>query len=103
MELDWGNAHHISAVREAASGLKLLLGADVCYSLQAVTKLFTTAMALLADGGVFLLCYVSRWSNLDSALVLEAEAAGFWIKELPGTRRQVSGGLEGWIYELWKP
>ena len=38
MELDWGNAHHISTVREAASGLKLLLGADVCYSLQAVTK-----------------------------------------------------------------
>ena len=102
MELDWGNAHHISKVREAASGLQVLLGADVCYSLQAVTKLFTTAMALLADGGTFLLCYVSRWSNLDTALVHEAEAAGFLIKELPGTRRQVPGGLEGWILKLWK-
>ena len=59
-------------------------------------------MALLADGGVFLLCYVSRWSNLDTALVHEAEAAGFLIKELPDTRKQVPGGLEGWIFKLWK-
>ena len=102
MELDWGNLHHISTVREAATGLQLLLGADVCYSLQAVTKLFTTAMALLADGGIFLLCYVSRWSNLDTALVHEAEAAGFSIDELPGTRRQMPGGLEGWIFKLRK-
>ena len=40
---------------------------------------------------------------IDRLLTLEAERAGLSIKELPGTRTQMDGSLEGVIYHLHWP
>lgn len=60
-----------TSINSALQGFELLLGADLCYTLGALQKLFLTASQLLsrAQGSSFFMSYVSRWdSNLISHL-----------------------------------
>ncbi|KAK9785251.1 hypothetical protein WJX73_006390 [Symbiochloris irregularis] len=70
MQLDWGDECHVLQVLEASpqqQGYPLLLGADVCYNLNAMHKLFAAASRLLARNASarFMLAYVSRAATLD--------------------------------------
>lgn len=47
--------------------------------------------------------YVSRAKVIDRSLPVEAARAGLRMRELPGTRGSVGGGLEGVIYHLHWP
>ena len=53
---------------------------------------------------LFLLGYVSRAAVIDAALSIAAEHCGFSLTEVPGTRKSVTGGMEGWIFAAtWLP
>ena len=60
---------------------QVLLGSDLVYSVDCVTKLLETVNGLLdADQeAVLILSYVSRWPRVDQALAYGARAAGFVI------------------------
>lgn len=47
--------------------------------------------------------YVSRAKVIDRSLPVEASRAGLAMRELPGTRAPVGGGLEGVIFHLHWP
>lgn len=44
--------------------------------------------------------YVSRAKVIDRSLPVEAARAGLNMRELPGTRSPVGGGLEGVIFHI---
>eukprot|EP00884_Botryococcus_braunii_P004057 jgi/Botrbrau1/13652/Bobra.0292s0002.1 len=106
MQMDWANDAEIAAVKELSKdgqGFQLLLGADVCYSLNALPVLFRAASRLLsqATDAFFLLAYVSRSTALDKGVPQEARVVGLHLSEVPGTRRRVDGGaFEGFVYRL---
>jgi threonine dehydrogenase-like Zn-dependent dehydrogenase len=104
--LEWGSADDRATVRAAApspsSGWPLVIGADVAYSVAALPGLCGTVSALVATNGVALIGYVSRSGLLDRGLPLAAREAGLTAAEVPGTRRCVGGGLEGWIVRMEK-
>ncbi len=110
-------------------GFDIVLGADVCYSLKALPALFGVASQLLGDrpGCKFLLGYVSRYAqylldaldvihestcvhlaivhlcraySIDKQILIQAQVAGFAIQEVPDTRRDLGGSLEGVVYSL---
>lgn len=101
--LDWGSPSDRETARSAApgaAGWPLVLGADVAYSLAALHALCGTIAALMAEGGVALIGYVSRSGLLDRGLPSAAAAAGLSAVEIPGSRAGVGGGLEGWIVRM---
>lgn len=98
--LAWGSAADRAAARAAApggDGWPVVLGADVAYSVAALPSLFGAARDVLAPGGVVLIGYVSRSGLLDRGLPAAAAAAGLTAVEVDGTRREVGGGLVGWV------
>ncbi|KAK9818927.1 hypothetical protein WJX74_001925 [Apatococcus lobatus] len=101
--LDWGNSEEIAHLRSLApggQGYDLVLGADVCYSLSALSSLFSTAAQLLSKGSAsaFLLGYVSRASNIDRALAGKAAEASLTMVEVPDSTLQLCGSWQGCIY-----
>lgn len=101
--LEWASAADRAAARAAAptpDGWPLVIGADVAYSVNALGPLTATIAALLAPAGVALIGYVSRSGLLDRGLPRAAADAGLTAVEVPGTRRGVGGGLEGWIVRM---
>ncbi|KAK9839653.1 hypothetical protein WJX81_003502 [Elliptochloris bilobata] len=103
MQLDWGDDHGIAAVLHASpdgQGYDLVLSSDVAYSLKALPALFCAAARLLArrPGAEFWLGYVSRAAGIDRGIHTEAAAAGLHMREVPGTRQRVAGGLEGVVF-----
>lgn len=105
LKLEWNSQSDISAALAASpdkQGYDTILGADVCYSLNALPALFGVAARLLHSGPGcrFLLGHVSRAYSIDRQLIVEAQAAGFAIREETGTRQQVGGSLEGVVYSL---
>ena len=52
----------------------------------------------------FLLGYVSRAAAIDASLAAAAKQSGLALAEVPGTRQDVGGSLEGWIcVGTWSP
>lgn len=45
-------------------------------------------------------CLGCRAASIDRGIFLEAAAVGLRTREVPGTRKQVPGGLEGAVYEV---
>lgn len=44
--------------------------------------------------------HLCRAYSIDKQLLVEAQAAGFKIQEVSGTRRDLGGSLEGVVYNL---
>jgi hypothetical protein len=52
----------------------------------------------------FLLGYVSRAAAIDASLAAVADERGLMLAEIPGTRADVGGGVQGWICAgTWRP
>jgi hypothetical protein len=45
-------------------------------------------------------CCTRRAASIDRGIFLEAAAVGLRTREVPGTRKQVPGGLEGAVFEV---
>lgn len=43
---------------------------------------------------------ICRAYSIDKQLIVEAKTAGFAIQEMPDTRRDMGGSLEGVVYSL---
>lgn len=127
MQLEWRSKEDVDAALAASpngQGYDLLLGADICYNDNFIPHLFTVASRLLrrnarpcraAPAGsapaaapassapslpCFLLGYMSRSAATDRLVLQQAEAHGFDLVEVPGTRRKAACGLTGWVYLL---
>ena len=53
-----------------------------------------------ADARSLLGADLCRAYSIDKQLLVEAQAAGFVIQEVPETRRDLGGSLEGVVYSL---
>ncbi|KAG5404859.1 hypothetical protein IGI04_010978 [Brassica rapa subsp. trilocularis] len=89
-----------------SDGFDLILGADIYILLcsqSSVPLLFDSVEQLLRIRGhgncKFILAYVSRARQMDSAILKEGSQHGMLMNEVPGTRCTV-GNLEGVIFEI---
>lgn len=85
-QLAWGSNVHQAAIQDAVGLFDVILGADVVYTEEAISSLFTTIQALLrprADA-VALLCYIVRRVS-EQSLQEAANAHGLQVADLsPG-------------------
>ncbi|CAF1701740.1 BnaC03g26630D [Brassica napus] len=106
-KLEWGNTDHLGEILQKHSdGFDLILGADIYILLcsqSSVPLLFDSVEQLLRIRGhgncKFILAYVSRARQMDSAILKEGSQHGMLMNEVPGTRCTV-GNLEGVIFEI---
>ncbi|KAJ4906200.1 putative methyltransferase family protein [Raphanus sativus] len=112
-KLEWGNSDHLGEILQKHSdGFDLILGADIyililClyvrFQQSSVPLLFDSVEQLLRMRGhgncKFILAYVSRARQMDSAILREGSLHGMLMNEVPGTRCTV-GNLEGVIFEI---
>lgn len=103
-KLEWGNTDHLGEILQKHSdGFDLILGADICFQQSSVPLLFDSVEQLLRIRGhgncKFILAYVSRARQMDSAILKEGSQHGMLMNEVPGTRCTV-GNLEGVIFEI---
>ena len=69
-------------------------------------QVFSAAAGLMrrSQDALFLLGYVSRAAAIDRSLAQQAQHAGLWLREVPRSRREVAGGLQGWVCAVtWRP
>ncbi|XP_024016044.1 protein N-lysine methyltransferase METTL21A [Eutrema salsugineum] len=103
-KLEWGNSDHLGEIlKKHKDGFDLILGADICFQQSSVPLLFDSAEQLLRirepGNCKFILAYVSRAKQMDSAILREGAQHGMLMNEVPGTRCTV-GNLEGVIFEI---
>uniref|UniRef100_A0A1J3JSA9 Protein-lysine methyltransferase METTL21B n=1 Tax=Noccaea caerulescens TaxID=107243 RepID=A0A1J3JSA9_NOCCA len=106
-KLEWGNSDHLGEILQKHNdGFDLILGADICFQQSSVPLLFDSVEQLLRirEPGKckFILAYVSRARQMDSAILREGAEHGMLMSEVSGTRCTV-GNLEGVIYEITLP
>ncbi|EFH57096.1 hypothetical protein ARALYDRAFT_481556 [Arabidopsis lyrata subsp. lyrata] len=112
-KLEWGNSDHLGEILQKHNdGFDLILGADIYILMNdflsirlqsSVPFLFDSVEQLLRIRGQgnckFILAYVSRARQMDSAILREGDQHGMLMNEVSGTRCTV-GNLEGVIYEI---
>ncbi|XP_010417827.1 PREDICTED: protein N-lysine methyltransferase METTL21A-like isoform X2 [Camelina sativa] len=103
-KLEWGNSDHLGEILQKHKyGFDLILGADICFQQSSVPLLFDSVEQLLRIRGhgncKFILAYVSRARQMDSAILREGAQHGMLMNEVSGTRCTVAN-LEGVIYEI---
>ncbi|XP_010473065.1 PREDICTED: protein N-lysine methyltransferase METTL21A-like isoform X1 [Camelina sativa] len=103
-KLEWGNSDHLGEILQKHNdGFDLILGADICFQQSSVPLLFDSVEQLLRIRGhgncKFILAYVSRARQMDSAILREGAQHGMLMNEVSGTRCTV-GNLKGVIYEI---
>ena len=70
------------------------------------SQVFSAAAALMrrSEDALFLLGYVSRAAAVDRSLAQQAQRAGLQLQEVPQSRRDVGGSLQGWVCAVtWRP
>ncbi|CAE6013977.1 unnamed protein product [Arabidopsis arenosa] len=94
-KLEWGNSDHLGEILQKHNdGFDLILGADI-YIL-----IVEQLLRIRGHGNCkFILAYVSRARQMDSAILREGAQHGMLMNEVSGTRCTV-GNLEGVIYEI---
>ncbi|CAH2064302.1 unnamed protein product, partial [Thlaspi arvense] len=105
-KLEWGNIDHLGEILQKHNdGFDLILGADIyiLMFISSVPLLFDSVEQLLQIRGPgnckFILAYVSRARQMDSAILREGAEHGMLMNEVPGTRCTV-GNLQGVIFEI---
>ncbi|VYS53616.1 unnamed protein product [Arabidopsis thaliana] len=94
-KLEWGNSDQLGQIlKKHNDGFDLILGADI-YIL-----IVEQLLRIRGQGNCkFILAYVSRARQMDSAILREGAQHGMLMNEVSGTRCTV-GNLEGVIYEI---
>ncbi|VVB01660.1 unnamed protein product [Arabis nemorensis] len=106
-KLEWGNSDRLGEILQKHNdGFDLILGADIyilIFQQSSVPLLFDSVEQLLRIRGhgncKFILAYVSRARQMDSAILREGAQHGMLMNEVSGTRCTV-GNLEGVIFEI---
>lgn len=82
-QLVWGSNVHKEAIQQAVGLFDVILGADVVYTAEAISSLFTTLQALLCPkaDAMALLCYIVRRVS-EKFLQESANAHGLQVLDL---------------------